>query len=100
MMCSEDMSYFLDQVSTHKKKTNYVFPTLLFEVKNGKQGFVISQNYDSIMQVPGCFFFLGSALDMKDIRPHHKSVFDIDERCLAVGASIWIRLVDNLLCSE
>eukprot|EP00466_Bigelowiella_natans_P019432 jgi/Bigna1/68305/fgenesh1_pg.5_\ len=48
-------------------------------------------------QVPGCFYFLGSAIDMKEIRPHHKSVFDIDERCLAIGVSIWVELIEQEL---
>jgi amidohydrolase len=35
-------------------------------------------------RVPGCFFFVGSALEGPH-RPHHSPVFDFDERALAVG---------------
>lgn len=38
-------------------------------------------------RVPGCFFFVGSALP-GPTRPHHSPVFDIDERALAVGTSL------------
>jgi amidohydrolase len=45
---------------------------------------------------PGCFFFVGAALP-GDLRPHHKSVFDFDERCLMIGASIFINIIRDLL---
>ncbi|MBC8646995.1 MAG: amidohydrolase [Thermoanaerobaculia bacterium] len=38
-------------------------------------------------QVPGCFFFVGSAPGGEH-RPHHSPVFDIDERALAVGTAL------------
>lgn len=47
--------------------------------------------------VPGCFFFIGSAPEgsLLDngrmvMKPHHSPLFTIDERSLAVGASVWI----------
>lgn len=50
---------------------------------------------------PGCFFFVGcSPVDLdsgEDVVPHHKSVFTIDERCLAIGASTFVRLVRSRL---
>ena len=50
-------------------------------------------------QVPGCFFFVGSApLDREPLSvPHHCSHFDIDERALLVGSSIFVELVEDLL---
>ncbi len=45
---------------------------------------------------PGCFFFVGAALP-GDPRPHHKSVFDFDERALLVAASILVQLIRDLL---
>ena len=48
---------------------------------------------------PGCFFFVGSAPDKKDIlsTPHHCSHFNIDERSLLIGASVYLNLVENIL---
>ena len=45
---------------------------------------------------PGCFFFVGAACP-GELRPHHKSVFDIDEDCMLVGASVFVRLVEDAL---
>ena len=49
--------------------------------------------------VPGCFFFLGSApKDREPLSvPHHCSHFDIDERALLVGSSVYLQLVDDLM---
>ena len=38
--------------------------------------------------VPGCFFFVGSALDGAH-RPHHSPVFDFDERAMGVGLTVF-----------
>lgn len=43
-------------------------------------------------QRPGCFFFVGAAKPGA-VLPHHKSVFDFDERVMLVTASILVRLV-------
>jgi len=50
-------------------------------------------------EIPGCFFFVGSApLDREPMSvPHHCSHFDIDERALLVGASIFAQLIEDLL---
>jgi amidohydrolase len=45
---------------------------------------------------PGAFWFVGGALP-GELRPHHKSVFDIDEDCMLVGASVFVQLVADLL---
>jgi amidohydrolase len=45
---------------------------------------------------PGCFFFVGAALP-GEIRGHHKSVFDFDERALQVSASMFVGLVAKIL---
>lgn len=52
-----------------------------------------------LKEVPGCFFFVGSApQDWEPLSvPHHCSHFDIDERALLVGSSIWVELVSGLL---
>jgi amidohydrolase len=50
-------------------------------------------------QVPGCFFFVGSAPQDREPMsvPHHCSHFDIDEQALLVGASVFVQIVDDLL---
>jgi amidohydrolase len=51
-----------------------------------------------LQQRPGCFFFVGAALPGEP-RPHHKSVFDFDERAMPIAASILVQLVVDLLCT-
>jgi len=50
-------------------------------------------------EIPGCFFFVGSAPpDREPLSvPHHCSHFDIDERALLVGSSIFLQLIEDLL---
>ena len=45
-------------------------------------------------QVPGCFFFLGSAPKDKApmSSPHHCSHFDIDENAMLIGSSVFVNL--------
>jgi amidohydrolase len=46
-----------------------------------------------LREVPGCYFFLGSANRRRGLRhPHHSPRFDFDEAALAVGVEIWVRL--------
>ncbi len=45
-----------------------------------------------LQERPGTFFFVGAALP-GEIRPHHKSVFDFDERAMAITASTFVHLV-------
>ncbi|MBH30645.1 MAG: peptidase M20 [Candidatus Marinimicrobia bacterium] len=49
-----------------------------------------------LMEVPGCFFFLGSAPEGERV-PHHCSHFDINEEALLVGSSILVELVEERL---
>jgi len=46
---------------------------------------------------PGCFFFVGSAPNENEIlsTPHHCSHFNIDERALLVGSSVYVNLIEN-----
>jgi amidohydrolase len=48
-----------------------------------------------LQKVPGCFFFIGSApSNTKPMSvPHHCSHFDIDERALLVGTSVFVQLI-------
>jgi amidohydrolase len=52
-----------------------------------------------LQEVPGCFFFVGSApIDKKPLSvPHHCSHFDFDERALLVGSSVYTQLIDDSL---
>ncbi len=54
-----------------------------------------------LQKVPGCFFFVGSApRDRKPGEvPHHCSHFDIEEKALLVGSSIFVQLIEDLLIS-
>ena len=50
-------------------------------------------------KIPGCFFLVGSAPDKNNIlsTPHHCPHFDIDERSLLIGASVYVNLIENIL---
>lgn len=46
---------------------------------------------------PGCFFFVGSSPSTTEVLAHHKSTFDIDERALDIGASVFVNLIESIL---
>jgi amidohydrolase len=49
-----------------------------------------------LQAVPGCYFFLGSANEAKDLAyPHHHPRFDFDETALAMGVEIFVRCVEK-----
>lgn len=50
-------------------------------------------------QVPACYFLVGSAPQDREPMsvPHHCSHFDIDERALLVGASVFVNVIENRL---
>tara|TARA_B100000945_G_C20380691_1_gene597085 strand:+ start:80 stop:1252 length:1173 start_codon:yes stop_codon:yes gene_type:complete len=50
-------------------------------------------------KIPGCYFFVGSSPQGKKALsvPHHCSHFDIDEKALLIGASVYIQLIKDLL---
>lgn len=39
-------------------------------------------------EAPGCFFLLGGAMPGEPKRLHHHPLFDVDERCLPIGAAL------------
>jgi amidohydrolase len=39
-------------------------------------------------EAPGCFFFIGGATPGEPVRLHHHPRFDVDERCLPLGAAL------------
>jgi len=39
-------------------------------------------------KAPGCFFMLGGATPGEPLRRHHHPLFDVDERCLPLGAAL------------
>jgi amidohydrolase len=52
-----------------------------------------------LQAVPGCYFFLGSANQAKNLAyPHHHPRFDFDEVALGMGVEIFIRCVEKF-CS-
>lgn len=47
-----------------------------------------------LQEVPGCFFFVGSANSEKGLdAPHHSPRFNFDEEALAIGSEVMIRAV-------
>lgn len=54
-----------------------------------------------LREVPGCFFFIGSANEAKGLHhPHHNSLFDFDEDALGIGIEMLIRSVESLLSED
>ena len=52
-----------------------------------------------LQEVPGCYFFLGSANAAKDLAyPHHHPRFDFDEAALGMGVEMFVRCVEKF-CS-
>ena len=51
-----------------------------------------------LQEVPGCYFFLGSANNEKALNfPHHHPRFDFDETALPLGVEIFTRCVERFL---
>ncbi|PSB03548.1 M20 metallopeptidase family protein [Merismopedia glauca] len=49
-----------------------------------------------LQQVPGCYFFLGSANPDKNLAyPHHHPRFDFDETALGMGVEMFVRCVEK-----
>ncbi len=49
-----------------------------------------------LQEVPGCYFFLGSAnLDLDLAYPHHHPRFDFDETALGMGVEMFVRCVNK-----
>ncbi|MUL37469.1 M20 metallopeptidase family protein [Gloeocapsopsis dulcis] len=49
-----------------------------------------------LQEVPGCYFFLGSANLSRNLAyPHHHPRFDFDETALSMGVEIFVRCVEN-----
>ena len=52
-----------------------------------------------LQKVPGCFFFVGSAPNEKELfeTPHHCSHFNMDEKALLIGSSVYLNLIDDIM---
>jgi len=49
-----------------------------------------------LQEVPGCYFFLGSAnVDLNLAYPHHHPRFDFDETVLGLGVEMFVRCVES-----
>lgn len=49
-------------------------------------------------EIPGCYFFLGSANPAKGLAyPHHHPRFDFDETALGMGVEMFVRCVEKFL---
>jgi amidohydrolase len=54
-----------------------------------------------LQEVPGCYFFLGSANPAKNLAyPHHHPRFDFDETVLAMGVEMFVRCVERFLSNS
>lgn len=51
-----------------------------------------------LQEVPGCYFFLGSANPQLDLAyPHHHPRFDFDETALGMGVEMFVRCVERFM---
>eukprot|EP01134_Creolimax_fragrantissima_P005408 CFRG5408T1 len=50
-----------------------------------------------MLERPGCFFFIPSKIADEIERPHHKTIFTVNEDCLEIGSSVFVNLVQNIL---
>jgi len=54
-----------------------------------------------LQEVPGCYFFLGSANPSLNLAfPHHHPKFDFDETVLGMGVEIFVRCVEKYFSEE
>lgn len=54
-----------------------------------------------LQEVPGCYFFLGSANPEKNLAyPHHHPRFDFDETALGMGVEIFVRCVEKFCANQ
>jgi amidohydrolase len=45
---------------------------------------------------PGCYFFVGAGNESRGIvHPHHSSHFDLDEKALAIGCELFLRIAER-----
>lgn len=53
-----------------------------------------------LQEVPGCYFFLGSANPQKDLAyPHHHPRFNFDETALGMGVEMFVRCVEGYMAN-
>jgi amidohydrolase len=51
--------------------------------------------------VPGCYFFVGSKNESRDLKyPHHNPRFDIDEEAMVIGASLLAQAAASYVIPE
>lgn len=50
-----------------------------------------------LQRVPGCYFFLGAADAIKGPQTHHQARFVFDDRCLALGLELGLRVIEEYL---
>ena len=61
---------------------------------------MIGEDFSEFTKVkPGCFYMLGCATEEKNAHLH-TAQFDIEERAMLIGASYWVKLVENLLINN
>ncbi|MEG4345176.1 M20 family metallopeptidase [Microcoleus sp. A003_D6] len=54
-----------------------------------------------LQEIPGCYFFLGSANPEKNLAyPHHHPRFDFDETALGMGVEMFVRCVEKFCANQ
>ena len=85
----------------HSSQVEKVLEAARSVVANGAKNPYLSMGGEDfsyyLQNKPGCFFFVGSAPNENEIlsTPHHCSHFNIDERALLIGASVYVNLIEN-----
>ena len=61
-----------------------------------------AEDMSEFMQgIPGCYFFIGSANESRDLAyPHHNPRFDFDEQALVTGASLLAEAAASFVIPE
>ena len=50
--------------------------------------------------VESAFIFVGAAIADGVVRPHHSSIFDIEEKALVVSAGLFLQIVEDMCVSK
>jgi amidohydrolase len=73
-------------------------PSLLQNVSSGERTMSSEDAAIFMQEVPGCYFFLGSANPERGLSaPHHNPRFDFDEDALPLGVAVLMHTLAHYL---